>query len=159
MTQEIDYGLNFRFEEHGPQKRHSTAEGIYEMQKKHRFPEAMLWNHEPTAFHLASGDEVAYEHVKEERVYYIDTLTQRGILVLPHRPRIGFQLTVSDRFASWMYYPLIIHRNGNPIMGIEENVTCDVPNAIFVLEYMNPVFGWRIHQQLDRNLNIASLSV
>lgn len=115
--------------------------------------ESLKWNHQKSQFQLNSGDEIAYEHVEEEKIYYIDTTNQRGVLVLPHKPRIGFKLTISDRYGQWLYYPLIIHRNGAPIMGIEEHMTCDEPNSIFVMEYVNPVFGWKIHQNTDKNFN------
>ena len=99
-------------------------------------------------FHVQSGDEYAYEYVEHERSYYIDTNMQKGMLVLPPNPREGFKLIVSDYFGSWIYHPLIIHRNGKPIMGIEEHMTCDVPNMIFALVYTNTPTGWVVTQNL-----------
>ena len=100
-------------------------------------------------FHINSGDEYAYEYVEHERSYYVDTNTQKGMLVLPPNPRDGFKLIVSDYFGSWIYHPLIIHRNGNLIMGLEEHMTCDVPNMIFALIYTNTSAGWVVSQNLS----------
>jgi hypothetical protein len=74
---------------------------------------------------------------------------QKGMLVLPPNPRDGFKLIVSDYFGSWIYHPLIIHRNGKPIMGLEEHMTCDAPNMIFALIYTNTTAGWVVSQNLS----------
>jgi hypothetical protein len=100
-------------------------------------------------FHVYSGDEYAYEYVEHERSYYVDTNMQKGMLVLPPNPRDGFKLIVSDYFGSWIYHPLIIHRNGKMIMGLEEHMTCDVPNMIFALIYTNTSAGWVVSQNLS----------
>lgn len=100
-------------------------------------------------FYVNSGDEYAYEYVEHERSYYVDTNMQKGMLVLPPNPRDGFKLIVSDYFGSWIYHPLIIHRNGKPIMGLEEHMTCDVPNMIFALIYTNTQAGWVVSQNLS----------
>ena len=102
-----------------------------------------------TKFNIYSGDEYAYEYVEHERSYYVDTNMQKGMLVLPPNPRDGFKLIVSDYFGSWIYHPLIIHRNGNLIMGLEEHMTCDVPNMIFALIYTNTTAGWVVSQNLS----------
>jgi len=102
-----------------------------------------------TKFNIYSGDEYAYEYVEHERSYYVDTNMQKGMLVLPPNPRDGFKLIVSDYFGSWIYHPLIIHRNGKPIMGLEEHMTCDVPNMIFALIYTNTTAGWVVSQNLS----------
>jgi hypothetical protein len=108
----------------------------------------LVWRHE-NKFHIHSGDEYAYEYVEHERSYYVDTNMQKGMLVLPPNPRDGFKLIVSDYFGSWIYHPLVIHRNGKPIMGLEEHMTCDVPNMIFALIYTNTSVGWVVSQNLS----------
>jgi hypothetical protein len=93
--------------------------------------------------YVNSGDEIDY--VITEKTYYINTEKQRGILVLPHNPKDKFKIIVSDYFGSWLYYPLIIHRNGNKIMGIEENMTCDIPYSFFSMTYLQKhPWGWII---------------
>ena len=95
---------------------------------------------------LNSGDEVAYEYVKDEGKYYVDTSDKPAMLVLPPRPRPGFRLTVVDHYGSWKFYPLTVHRNGNLIMGGEEHLRCDVPNMVFSLIYAPETrLGWVVH--------------
>lgn len=104
--------------------------------------------------HIGSGDEYAYEYVKNEGAYFINTINQKGILVLPPQPVLNFKIIVSDHYGSWKYYPLIIHRNGHRIMGSEENMICDIPNAIFALEFIaDPNVGWVVHHNLTTNTN------
>lgn len=118
------------------------------LQNSAQFQPWLTWRHE-NKFNIYSGDEYAYEYVEHERSYYVDTNMQKGMLVLPPNPRDGFKLIVSDYFGSWIYHPLIIHRNGKPIMGLEEHMTCDVPNMIFALIYTNTTAGWVVSQNLS----------
>ena len=90
---------------------------------------------------INSGDEYAYEYVEHEGTYYVDTQYQRGMLVLPPNPKPGFKLVISDHYGSWIYYPLIVHRNGKKIMGLEEHMQCDDPFSIFSMIYA-PETGW-----------------
>jgi hypothetical protein len=108
----------------------------------------LLFRHEDK-FHINSGDEYAYEYVEHEKSYYVDTHMQKGMLVLPPNPRDGFKIIVSDHFGSWIWHPLVIHRNGKPIMGIDEHMTCDVPNMVFALVYTNTPAGWVVTQNLS----------
>lgn len=107
-----------------------------------------LTHYNPYKTYLNSGDEYAYEYVEAERSYYIDTQYQKGMLVLPPNPKPGFKIIVTDYFGSWMYYPLIVHRNGKKIMGMEEHMTCDVPHMIFGLVYTETEYGWVVTQNL-----------
>lgn len=99
-------------------------------------------------FYAGSGDEVSYEYVHEERSYYVDTTSQKAMLVLPPNPRENFNIVVADYCGSWSFYPLVIHRNGKPIMGFEENMVCDVPGAIFSLTYTSTRIGWVVGSKL-----------
>ena len=51
--------------------------------------------HGDLQFHVNSGDECSYEFVEHERLYYIDTNAQKGVLVLPPDPHDGFKRLVS----------------------------------------------------------------
>ena len=94
-----------------------------------------------------SAEDVVYEHIESERMYALDTRTRKGVLVLPHKPKNGFKALISDRHNTWMYNPLIIHRNGNRIGNLEENLVCDCPGAMFICEFKNPSGGWQLHQK------------
>jgi hypothetical protein len=100
---------------------------------------------------IGSSDEMPYELVKEEDVYFIKTFNRPAMLVLPPKPKDGFSLFVTDGFGSWRYYPLIVHRNGKAIMGMEEHLTCDVPNGVFGMKYTNTKMGWVVHDKFDLN--------
>lgn len=121
------------------------------VEQKIAFLNQMPWltHHNPNKTYLKSGDEYAYEYVDHEKYYYIDTQYQKGMLVLPPNPKPRFKIIIGDYFGSWMYYPLIVHRNGKPIMGMDEHMTCDVPNMIFGLVYTETNFGWVVTQDLS----------
>jgi len=115
-----------------------------------QFQPWLTWRHEDK-FYITSGDEYSYEYVEHEKSYYVDTNMQKGMLVLPTNPRDGFKIIVSDYFGSWIYHPLVIHRNGKPIMGMDEHMTCDAPNMVFALVYTNTSAGWVVTQNLSTN--------
>jgi len=116
-----------------------------------KYQQPWLVYRDENKFYVNSGDEYAYEYVEHEQSYYVDTNMQKGMLVLPPNPRDGFKIIVSDYFGSWIYHPLIIHRNGKSIMGFDEHMTCDVPNMIFGLIYTNTRVGWVVTQNLTTN--------
>jgi len=99
--------------------------------------------------HINSGDEYSYEYVRHEKSYFVNTWNQRGILVLPSSPMPGMKIIVSDYYGSWAANSLTIHRNGNKIMGLEENMECDEPFAIFAMTFI-PSTGldWVVHQNI-----------
>jgi hypothetical protein len=107
----------------------------------------LLWRNENNLV-VQSGDEYAYEYVAHEKTYFIDTWTQKGMLVLPSKPRDGFKIIVSDRFGSWKAHPLIVHRNGGDIEGLSEHLVCDQPNAVFSLTFTTTRLGWVVGQNL-----------
>lgn len=101
----------------------------------------------PSSFRLDSADDVVYEHIEAERMYALDTTKRKGILVLPAKPKRGFRALISDRHNTWIYNPLIVHRNGNRIGCAEENLVCDEPQQMFVCEYKDETTGWEVHQR------------
>lgn len=128
--------------------RPTTLDEILTELKNHQ---PWLTHYNPYKTYLSSGDEYAYEYVENERTYHIDTHNQKGMLVLPPNPTPGFKIIVGDYCGSWIYYPLIVHRNGKKIMGLEENMTCDVPNMVFGLLYTETEYGWIVTQDLSTN--------
>jgi len=97
---------------------------------------------------VESGDEYDYTYVVDGGSYSANTFMKKGVLVLPTKPHVGFQIFVSDQFGSWKWYPLMIHRNGQRIMGIEENMECDMEYAVFKMIYVNPSIGWKVEDGL-----------
>ncbi len=109
------------------------------------------WGNKSLSFRQDSSDDVVYENIEEERMYALDTRLRKGIIVLPHNPKIGFRALISDRHNTWVYNPLVVHRNGNKLAGLEENMTCDMPNGMFVCEFKNKKDGWIVHQNFKLN--------
>lgn len=97
---------------------------------------------------VESGDEYDYTHVINQGSYSANTCMKKGMLVLPSNPHAGFKIFVSDQFGSWKWYPLVIHRNGQRIMGMEENMECDMEYAVFNMVYINPDIGWKVESGL-----------
>lgn len=66
-------------------------------------------------------------------------------LVLPPTPAISDQpINVMHVGGSINANPITIDRNGKPIMGLNEDMTIDTPNASFGLAFCDDTRGWRI---------------
>lgn len=63
---------------------------------------------------------------------------------LPNTPQIGDHLSFVDAAGSCETNNVIIDRNGNKIMGLDEDMTINRDNASFDLVYYNSTYGWRI---------------
>jgi hypothetical protein len=113
-------------------------------------PSTFLLLRSENKLNINSGDEYAYEYVTHERAYFVDTFDQKGMLVLPPNPMSGMKIVVSDYYGSWQAHPLIVHRNGQKIMGIEENMECDEPFSIFAMTFAPETgLGWVVHQNVQ----------
>ena len=91
------------------------------------------------------------EHARDGFLHCVDTTGQSCVLVLPAKPHDGFKIIVQDKFSSWEESPLVIHRNGNKIMGMEEHLKCDLKNQVFALVYVAALQDWVITQDLKIN--------
>jgi hypothetical protein len=91
------------------------------------------------------------EYARDGYLHCVDTTDQSCVLVLPAKPHDGFKIIVQDKFSSWEASPLVIHRNGNKIMGMEEHLTCDLKNQVFALVYTTTSAGWVVTQDLKIN--------
>ena len=91
------------------------------------------------------------EYARDGFLHCVDTTDQSCVLVLPAKPHDGFKIVVQDKFSSWAASPLVIHRNGNKIMGMEEHLTCDLNNQVFALVYTTTSAGWVVTQDLKIN--------
>ena len=96
--------------------------------------------------------DVTYEYVQNEGSYQFDTSMRPVTLVLPANPIDKFRIEICDYFKSWMINPLVIHRNGNKIMGIEEHLNCDVPGSMLALIYTRTSMGWIVDTTLTKFL-------
>ena len=91
------------------------------------------------------------EYARDGYLHCVDTTDQSCVLVLPANPHDGFKIIVQDKFSSWESSPLVIHCNGNKIMGMEEHLTCDLKDQVFALVYTTTSMGWVVTQDLKIN--------
>lgn len=91
---------------------------------------------------VESGEEIECLAVKNNAHYSFDVFNKKAIVVLPTNPIKNFTVSFSDQTGSTRAFPVIIHRNGNKIMGENEHMICDVPNSIFRLTFVGGYMGW-----------------
>jgi len=65
-------------------------------------------------------------------------------LKLPAAPSFGDTVTFFDGVAKCSTKNVTIDRNGNKILGLDENLIIDVDNAWACLHYEDATNGWRI---------------
>lgn len=75
-----------------------------------------------------------------------DTTTSGFILTLPLDPSISNLVGVIDYATNFATTSgnLIIDRNGENIMGLSENLICNINDAAFELIYSDVIQGWKI---------------
>jgi hypothetical protein len=96
-----------------------------------------------------SGEEFDYHYVEDGKTYSFNTFNKKAMLVLPPKPKIGDTIYFCDRSGSTQWFPVTIHRNGNPIMGDNEHMNCDVPNINFKMRYVGGFLGWEVSSDLS----------
>jgi hypothetical protein len=99
---------------------------------------------------IYSGEEIEVREIDltPER-HNFSSFTKASMFVLPHNPKLGKTYYFTDKNSSTKWYPTIIHRNGNLIMGYSENLTCDVPNIAFKIVFVGGYIGWKIESDLS----------
>jgi hypothetical protein len=76
--------------------------------------------------------------------FIVDTSGGEIRVTLPLNPEINDVVRVADFAGLSTIDPIIIERNGERIMGLEEDFILDVANASIELNYISPVYGWKI---------------
>jgi hypothetical protein len=97
---------------------------------------------------IKSGEEFDYKDVENGGYYNLNSFDKPGMFVLPPNPKIGTTIYFADGEGSTRWFPVKIHRNGNPIMGENEHMNCDVPNANFKVKYVGGYLGWLVEADL-----------
>ena len=95
-----------------------------------------------------SGEEFDYTNVEVGGHYNFASFNRKGVFVLPPNPQVGDVIYFSDREGSTKWFPTVIHRNGNAIMGENEHMTCDVPNISFKMAFLGGYLGWQVLSDL-----------
>jgi hypothetical protein len=76
--------------------------------------------------------------------YFVNTSSGVVTLTLPASPSMGDIIKVSDITGTFNTNNCIIAGNGNKIMGLLEDLTCDIDNLCIELIYSNATNGWKI---------------
>jgi hypothetical protein len=74
--------------------------------------------------------------------YIVDTRLKSLFVKLPKNPSIGDPIFLFDGYHSFLNNPLILCVNGNRIMGVNENLICDVNGAHLGLIFTGGEEGW-----------------
>lgn len=79
-----------------------------------------------------------------EYIFISTTGTSSVVITLPEVPKIGDQVTFVDLYGTFGTNNLIFDRNGNRIMGLEEDLTIDIDHAANSLIFSGELNGWKI---------------
>lgn len=93
---------------------------------------------------VKSGDEFDYVYVENNGYYQFESYNKGASFVLPPNPEVGTTIYFSDGSGSTIWFPVKIHRNGNPIMGEDEHMICDIPNIQFSMRFVGGYVGWEV---------------
>ena len=108
---------------------------------------------------INSGEEFDYKNVENGGHYNLNSFNRSGMFVLPPNPEQGTTIYFADGEASTRWFPVKIHRNGNPIMGEDEHMNCDVPNVSFKMKFMGGYLGWLLESDMRFVANKSNLGV
>lgn len=73
----------------------------------------------------------------------VDTTASTVTITLPLLPSIGNTVEFIDYYGTCETYPIVFEKNGENIMGINENMLINLNNAANVLIYIDPIQGWK----------------
>jgi len=76
--------------------------------------------------------------------YFVNTSAGAVQLTLPAAPSMGDIVRIFDAANTFDTYNLTVARNGNPIMGANDDLVVTTEGAAFELVYYNSTQGWRI---------------
>lgn len=76
--------------------------------------------------------------------YFIDTTGGTIAATLPLDPSMGDTIRFFDVASQFDTNPLVMVRNGEKIMGDDEDMQVTTANAAFDIVYSNETYGWRI---------------
>lgn len=85
-----------------------------------------------------------------------DTTGAAWTLTLPSNPSPGDAIGVMDVYGTFATNGLTVDRNGSKIMGLAENLVCDVNDAAFQLIYTGSAKGWKMFSYLQQGSDQTS---
>jgi len=87
--------------------------------------------------------DLPYTASKNDYIF-CDTSASSFTVYLPATPSMGDRIFIHDGAGFFNFKNLIVGRNGQKIMGKEEDYFCDVPNKRIEFVFYNFVHGWRV---------------
>jgi len=75
----------------------------------------------------------------------VDTSSQTLNITLPATPTFGDSLELIDAEGTHHINNLLVLRNGSNILGLPENLICNLENARWKLTYYNSTEGWKVN--------------
>ena len=98
----------------------------------------------PQFVKMPNVEVIATTNADSNKAYWVDTSAGALTLTLPSAPTMGDIVRVFDVTNSFDSQNLTVDRNGNPIMGANDNLTVNTEGAAFELVYYNATQGWRL---------------
>jgi hypothetical protein len=86
--------------------------------------------------------------LQSNKYYLVDSSSAALIVVLPASPFQGDFIWLQDAKGSWYSNNVTVNRNGNNIIGISDDLSLDVNDAVVILTYVGGSVGWDI-KELD----------
>jgi len=77
-------------------------------------------------------------------LYMVDTTSGPISITLPSSPNSGENTYFADYAETWKTNSVTLLRNGEPIMGLSEDLIIDVDNMSIQLMYIDATQGWRL---------------
>ena len=77
------------------------------------------------------------------RGYFVNTAGSAITMTLPTTAALGAAVRILD-LGSASSNAITVARNGHKIMGANEDLVVNTPNAAFGLIYVDTTFGWRL---------------
>jgi hypothetical protein len=74
----------------------------------------------------------------------VNTSVESITVILPAFPETGDQVTVVDATGTAATNNIILGRNGNKILGVENDLIVDINNAAITVAYYNTSRGWLV---------------
>lgn len=75
---------------------------------------------------------------------FTDTSNQQQTINLPADPVLGDTIAISDGVGNWENLPCVVNRNGQKIMGLNQNIILNVSNQTVYLTFADSAKGWRL---------------
>lgn len=73
-----------------------------------------------------------------------DTTNGAFTITLPLNPLLGDSIRILDASSNFNIHNITIDRNGQKIMGLDENMTLSTNNITCDFIFINNIFGWRL---------------